>query len=77
MCDICEAKGHVGANYKATQKTIAEAKRALGRPKVSYSSYMVPTFVSSWGDRHDWTKAPGKRLWGADSLKAYAKGVTS
>jgi len=70
MCYICEAKGHVGANYKATQKVVAAAKRALGR---------VPgqEMQHCWGTSHDWTKMPTKRLWGADSLKAYAKGVTS
>lgn len=62
MCYICEAKGHVGANYKAAQKEITAALRALRLRR----------------DRADWQTPPpaSKRLWGMDSLKAYAKGVT-
>ena len=64
MCYICEAKGHVGANYKAANREITKAIRQVGKPR------------SSWGNNHNWNALPSKRLWDANSLKAYAKGVT-
>ena len=65
MCYICEAKGHVGANYKAANREITKAIQIVGKPD------------RSWGNTHNWLTMPTKRLWGADNLKAYAKGVSS
>lgn len=64
MCYICEARGHVGKNYKAAQKEINAAlavwSRVRGAPK----------------RRADWTTAPTKRLWSNADMRAYAKTVT-
>ena len=70
MCYICEARGNVGANYKAAQKEINAAIRAIGRPSKGSRAYQ-----GSWGNAHDWTVAPpvGKRLWSNADLKAYGK----
>ena len=59
MCYICEARGTVGKNYKAAQKAIAEAKRALPEGCYSFS-------------RPDRTKPPVGKVWDAANLKAYA-----
>ena len=66
MCYICEARGHVGANYKATQKEITAALKVWG---------------SGGGPRRrpDLLNVPSQRgrLWSNADLKAYAKAVTS
>ena len=66
MCYICEARGTVGENYKATQKEIATARRQLGRVPPDEAQHF-------WGVGKDWTKAPTKRLWSNADLKEYKK----
>ena len=63
MCYICEARGTVGANYKAAQKAINAALTTWRR------SGGAPTL------RRDLTNAPsiGKRLWSNKDLKEYGK----
>ena len=60
MCYICEARGNVGKNYKAAQKMINLALRAL---------------PGSLRERPDWQNAPpvGKRLWSNADLKEYGE----
>lgn len=72
MCYICQARGNVGANYVATQKTIAGALKALG------PAHYGRDHQHSWGDRHDWTKAPtkGRRCWTLANLKSIGEKVT-
>ena len=62
MCYICEARGHVGANYKAAQKEITAAIRVWGAP-------------GGPRRRPDWQNAPSQsgRLWSNADLKAYGK----
>ena len=62
MCYICEARGRVGKNYRAAQKAIAEAKRALPGRTLTFGK--------------PWEKAPSHRLWSLADLKAYGKDVT-
>ncbi|KKM83614.1 hypothetical protein LCGC14_1307640 [marine sediment metagenome] len=58
MCYICEARGTVGVGYRAAQKMINLALRALpGR---------MPR-------RPDWQNAPTKRLWSNADLKEYGE----
>ena len=65
MCYICEARGNVGPKYAETQKIIASAVRVVGKPSPK----------PSWGNSHDWTKAPpaNRRLWSNADLKEYGK----
>ena len=58
MCYICEANGHVGANYKAAQKEIAAALRVW--PKRERRDLLTAPPV-------------GSRLWSNADLKAYGK----
>ena len=64
MCYICEARGHVGANYKAAQKEITAALKVWG---------------SGGGPRRrpDWQNAPSKigRRGSSADLKAYPRKV--
>ena len=60
MCYICEARGNVGANYKAANREITKAIQVVGKPN------------TSWGNTHNWTTMPTKRLWSNADLKAYA-----
>ena len=41
MCYICEAKGHVGANYKAANRETTKAIQIVGKPD------------RSWGNTHN------------------------
>lgn len=75
MCYICEARGNVGKNYKAAQKEIAEAKKALG-PFKPPSGYLG-TFKRSWGSGKNWTNPPSHRLWSNADLKAYGRDHTT
>ena len=58
MCYICEARGTVGANYKAAQKAINVALRVWGRSGSVDLTNAPP---------------PGKRLWSNKDLKEYGK----
>ena len=62
MCYICEARGTVGENYKAAQKEVKAAIRAVGK-------------VPGWGANHDLTVPPpaSKRLWSNADLKEYGE----
>lgn len=72
MCYICQARGHVGANYAATQKVIAGVKRGLGPTPPKERKRVEHCF----GDHIDLTKVPRNKLWSAADLKAFGKGVT-
>ena len=65
MCYICEARGHVGANYKAAQKEIEAALRTWGRTPGAPRR------------RKDLLNVPSKsgRLWSNADLKAYSRKV--
>ncbi len=65
MCYICEARGNVGTNYKATQKTIAGARRALGPTPKKEKALVGHCF----GDHIDLTKIPRNKLWKTADLK--------